>query len=375
VIRSVPSLLLLTAALLPAAAAPGVLLPTAEAAPPPTGRAKRILSPASFPGWQTHNVAFPSVVLDSAGRYRMFYAGSPAASINASTWEQWATLTAVSRDGVAWTLPDEYDPILIPHRFREGEVGDPAKLAARFDSVAAFGASALRDPSGYRLWYTGWSGARERISPGVSREVGFAIGLATSKDGVTWTRQPGPARAAAVLAPGATGEADAMGAAQPSVLRDGDGLKMWYECLAGARSRICSATSADGVAWVKEGVALDVGADAAGDALGLRNPVVVRRGPAYEMWYQGEGAVAPRYRVLRARSTDGRTWTRQAGEASLHADPPVGADERIHVDTVIPLPDGGSRVYFAREVTANRPTPYATVTTRRYHIYTGVVGP
>src|SRR5687768_18044127 len=181
-----------------------LLLSCAAAALPASGAtARRILSPHGFPGWQTHNVAFPAVLVDEpSGRHRIFYSGTPAARVNASTWDQWATLTATSADGITWTLPEDYDPILLPHRFREGEVADPAALAARFDSVAAFGASPLRDPSGYRLWYTGWSGGRQRVSSGMSRVIGFAIGLATSKDGNTWTRLAGGERAGAVLAPG-----------------------------------------------------------------------------------------------------------------------------------------------------------------------------
>ena len=345
----------------------------AAAAPTPAGKATRILSPRAFPGWQTHNVAFPSVLFDPAsGRYRMFYAGSPAASINSSTWEQWATLTAVSRDGLDWTFPDDYEPILVPHRFREGELADPGALASRFDSVAAFGTSALREASGYRLWYTGWSGAYGPAKGGAAPEVGFAIGVATSEDGAVWTRQAGDAGAGAVLSPGAAGEPDAMGAGQPSVIRDGDTLRLWYECFDGARWRICAATSSDGRAWTKQGVALDAGPEGAPDALGARNPVAVRRGDAWELWYQGRGASAPHFRVLRATSPDGRTWTR-AGAVALHPEAAVAGHERVHVDTVIPLPGGASRVFFAREVTATKSTPYGPVTQRLYHVYSEVV--
>jgi hypothetical protein len=351
-----------------------VTLAAAAATDPPAGKATRILSPTAFPGWQTHNVAFPSVLQDATGRYRMFYAGSPAARINASTWEQWVTLTATSRDGVSWTFPDDYAPVLLGHHFREGEVADPAMLAARFDSVSAFGGAALRDGAGYRLWYTGWSGASEPVSPGVSREVGYAIGLATSADGATWTKRAGNAGGSAVLTPGAAGEPDAKGAGQPSVLRDGASLRLWYECFDGARWRICSATSADGMAWTREGIAIDLGPDGAPDALGARNPVAVRRGAGYELWYQGQGSVAPHYRVLRARSDDGRSWTRD-GEVALHPETPVAGDERIHVDSVIVLPGGGSRVFFAREVSTTRETAYGPVTNRRAHIYTEVVRP
>jgi hypothetical protein len=341
----------------------------------PTGGAARILSPRFFPGWQAHDVAFPSVLFDATTRrYRMFYSGSPASRINASTWEQWVTLTATSADGLAWTFPDDYQPILFAHRFREGEVADAAGLAARFDSVAAFGASAVREGTAYRLWYTGWSGAHAPVSPGVVRAVGFAIGLASSPDGVSWTKQAGSAGAGAVLAPGAAGEPDAGGAGQPSVLRDRDLWRMRYECFDGARSRICSAASADGFAWAKEGIALDAAAEGAADALGLRNPVVVRRSGAYELWYQGQAAAAPHYRVLRASSPDGKTWTR-LGEVALHAEVPATGDERIHVDSVVVLPDGTARVFFAREVTTPRDTAYGPLPKRSYHIYTEVVGP
>jgi hypothetical protein len=352
-----------------------VLVATVGAAGP-GANATRILSPRFFPGWQVRNVAFPAVLFDSAtGRYRMFYAGSPAGRINASTWDQWVTLTATSRDGLAWTFPDDYEPILFAHRFREGEVADPGALAARFDSVSAFGGTALRERAGYRLWYTGWSGAHEPASAGVVRDVGFAIGLATSPDGVTWTKRPGNAGASAVLAPGAAGEPDARGAGQPCVLRDGAVLRMWYECFDGARWRLCSAASTDGMAWTKEGIALDVGAEGTADALGVRNPAVVERDGAYELWYQGQGGGSPHYRVLRARSPDGRAWARLAGEVALHPGEPVAGDERIHVDSVVVLPGGASRVFFAKEITTRRDTTYGAIASRSYHIYTEIVRP
>jgi hypothetical protein len=342
--------------------------PAAGSAPP--ARAERILSPRSFPGWQATNVAFPFVLFDAATRrYRMLYAGSPAGRINSSTWEQWVTLTATSRDGRSWDLPDDYQPVLYAHRFREGEVADPRMLAAQFDSVAAFGVSALREAGGYRLWYTGWAGAQEAIGAGLSRDVGYAIGTATSSDGGTWTKQPGAEGAGAVLAPGGAGAPDVKGAGQPSVIRDGGVLRMWYECLDGARWRICAASSTDGLAWSKEGVAIDVGGEGAADAVGVRNPVAVRRGDAYEVWYQAEGATVPRFHVMRARSADRRSWTRTA--VALHE--PVAGDERIHVDSVIARPDGSEQVFFAREVTRRVQTAYGPIDRRSFHIYTEAV--
>ncbi len=336
----------------------------AWAAPP-------ILSPTGFPGWQTRNVAFPFVLADrAAGGYRMFYAGSPAGRVNASTWERWVTLTATSRDGLKWRFPDDYAPVVHAHVFAEGEVADPAALAARFDSVAAFGASVVRDAAGFTMWYTGWNGSHVAAEAG-GRDVGHAIGRATSPDGAAWTKQPGDAGGGAVLAPGPPGEPDAQGAGQPFVVREGGAYRMWYECSDGARWRICAATSADGRGWSKAGVALDLGPEGAPDALGLRNPVVFRRGAEYELWYQGEGPGRPRFRVLRARARDGRTWRRD-GEVALHPDDAVDGDERIHVDSVVPLPDGRLRAYYAKE-TPGRVSAYGPTIASGYHIHAEIV--
>jgi hypothetical protein len=51
----------------------------------------------------------------------------------------------------------------------------------------------------------------------------------------------------------------------------------------------------------------------------------------------------------------------------------VRGDEAIHVDSVLPLAGGASRVYFAKELSTARATPYGAVVNRRFHIYTEVV--
>ncbi len=91
------------------------------------------------------------------------------------------------------------------------------------------------------------------------------------------------------------------------------------------------ATSADGVVWAKQGVALDLGGSGQ-DALGLRNPMVITRAGRYELWYQGRSANSPYYHVMRATSSDGLTWTR-AGEVTLHPDAALDGSEMIHAST------------------------------------------
>lgn len=116
---------------------------------------------------------------------------------------------ATSPDGINWT---KQGPVLYP----EG---------GNWDEGAVWGPSVLRYNGLYWMWY---AGAGPQTSP--------AVGLATSFDGVTWTR----VGTAPVIS-----EATAIG--DPHVLLHGSILKMWYQDFeAGV---IKYAESTDGVNW------------------------------------------------------------------------------------------------------------------------------
>lgn len=170
---------------------------------------------------------------------------------------------ATSEDGIQWTL-DEHNPVLAIEE--EGTWG--------YQKIT--GLSLVRDGDDLRLYYAG--------TKGVFRGDGFVVtllGMATSDDGITWTRHPGnpifgPAVFRGLTGPDAipefeniettpTGEGaaglerfDAMDIAGVSVVRHGDGYLLAY---AGARERgalvanpvtayrIGFATSDDGIAW------------------------------------------------------------------------------------------------------------------------------
>jgi hypothetical protein len=207
--------------------------------------AVRILSPLFVPGWQAENVSSPCVLFDrKTGSYRMYYSGSATAQTNESVWDRWSTGLMTSQDALEWSPPDDYQPVVAPARFAQGEVLDRERLAASFDSAFAYRACVIADGSNYRMWYTGWDGSSEPTAPGLVRQIGFRIGYATSPDGNRWTKHAGAAGAGAVLGLGAQGEPDAQAAAHPSVLKEGARYRMWYECDDGKVSRICAATSA-----------------------------------------------------------------------------------------------------------------------------------
>jgi hypothetical protein len=136
---------------------------------------------------------------------------------------------------------------------------------------------------------------------------------------------------APVLAPGPPDSWDAGIAFLPTVIKDGDTLKMWYT---GSRGNYLSpdpmeigyAWSLDGVNWTKySGNPVLSPRSGEFDAGGLAAPVVIKDGDTLRMWYaaigEGEPAKIPPNKTGYAWSLDGIHWNRlsapvlQAGPA------------------------------------------------------------
>jgi hypothetical protein len=286
---------------------------------------------------------------------RMFYSGAATEQVNESAWDLWATGTARSRDGRHWTLSGGgYEPVLRGRRWLAGEVVDPADRSSEFDSMEARAGSVLVEVGGWSMWYTGWNGDDRALAPGRAEKTHFQIGLATSPDGERWTKRRGTAAGGAVLGRGASGEVDSEAVGNPTVMRDGPRLSMWYEAYDGTTWRIAHATSADGLTWERHGAVLHPGPAGSLDELGARRPVVLARPGGYELWYQGRSRSPPSGHVLVAVSSDGREWRKRPGEVTLHPDPPVQRDEEVRVGSVLARADGGRDVFFAKESAARR---------------------
>jgi len=348
-------------------------LSAAGLAEPPGPGLTRVLAPTLFPTWQTWNVAHP-FVLEEAGGLLLYYSGSGDTQMNDSVTDVWSIGLATSEDQRHFSYPEDYEPVLAPRRFREGEVVDPRGPRGAFDRLAVFAPSVLRDDSGYRMWYTGWNGTAEVGPGGRTTRQGFRIGLATSKDGRSWTKVRGAEPEGAAFPLGGTIAPDGKGASHPWVLRQPGGFRMWYEAFDGQASRIATAWSSDGLVWRKEGLALDLGGPDAADGAGLAHPVVFARQGRFELWYEATGRWTPAHRILRAVSPDGQRWTR-AGEVGLHPVPPVTGDERIHVGSVLVQPDGSCRVFLAKQVTTRRQAAWGEVTIRSFHIFVETITP
>jgi hypothetical protein len=185
----------------------------------------------------------------------------------------------------------------------------PGALGA-FDDAGVTSSCIVDHEDRLYLFYTGWS-------LGVSVPFYLHAGLAMSEDeGATFGRiSPAPLLDRSADDPYLT--------ASPWVLIENGLWRMWYVSASEWRAtphgpqhryRIKYAESRDGLAWVRpDVVCIDYAAD---DEYAFGRPCVVRDDGRYRMWYSYRGA---RYRIGYAESTDGLVWTRKDSECVLEA--------------------------------------------------------
>lgn len=179
-------------------------------------------------------------------------------------------------------------------------VGDPGS----WDENRVIFPSVIKEASIFKMWYRGVDGSGMR-----------RIGLATSPDGVTWTKHP----ANPILAPGSPGAWDESQIESTRVIKDGDLYKMWYTGIDEiGTKRIGLATSTDSISWTKHfsNPVLEVGGYGAWDEEAVSGAHILKDGTTYKMWYTGEDRNGIS-RLGYATSVDGVTWTKHAGNPVL----------------------------------------------------------
>jgi hypothetical protein len=158
--------------------------------------------------------------------------------------------------------------------------------ASGWDSQFVSSPSVIRVGSNYFMYYEGQDSAT-----GVRQ-----IGMATSPNGVNWTKsQLNP-----VLKPGGAGTWDSLEVHYPSVHFDGTTYRMWYlgRNQVGAYGQIGLATSTDGTNWTKR-------AEPVFGTVNSRTPgTVIKVGTNFVMWYVDQW-----YDIGSASSLDGISWT------------------------------------------------------------------
>ncbi len=159
-------------------------------------------------------------------------------------------------------------------------------------------ASVLFNGDRYRMWYEGRSS-----------DNSWQIGLATSKDGISWTKHSGNP----VLKKGPSSTWDESRTGGPCVLFDGNTYKMWYQGMDKMKSfKIGYATSMDGINWKKysKNPILDLGVSGSWDEGYVSNPKVYFDGITYKMWFNGRSLTTQNYKIGYATSYDGINWTK-----------------------------------------------------------------
>ena len=140
-------------------------------------------------GWDAYYTTTPRVIYDTK-IYRMWYNGGRTGSSGVGY--------ATSTDGISWTK--HAGPVLVP-----GPAGS-------WDNSSVALGSVLWNNTLFMMWYTG-------NNP--TTFANGAVGLATSKDGVSWTKYSGnPVLTATAI--------DQAYIASPYVIRLGLTYNMWY---------------------------------------------------------------------------------------------------------------------------------------------------
>lgn len=217
-----------------------------------------------------------------------------------------------------------------------------------FDSTQAKYPSVLKVGAQWWMWYNGRTDDRFTGS----------IGLATSDDGLTWSKRNG---GRPVFRHGPAGSFDSTKVDHPTVLRYDGQFHMWYTA-GDDRSNytIGYATSPDGRQWTRANNAKPVfgtGAPGSFDDQQVLHPAVVRdAGGLLHMWYNGVGPQKS-FRVGHATSRDGIHWTRQNQGRPVLTPGVVGDFEEGYVYNVFVLQqDGQFHMWYSAWTTDDRRT-------------------
>jgi predicted GH43/DUF377 family glycosyl hydrolase len=196
----------------------------------------------------------------------------------------------------------------------------PLGASGSGDDDYIYGASVIKDGDTYKMWYGGRSEADD-----------FAIYLATSPDGSTWTKYnntvPSDSDTTSTngrVPTGTSGKGDERMVMYPTVIKDGSTYKMWYTGGdISSKFSIFYATSPDGYTWTKYDNTIPAisdttstngrlarGTSGKGDDSYVGDVSIVKDGSTYKMWYAATSETGYTPGAYLATSPDGLTWTK-----------------------------------------------------------------
>jgi predicted GH43/DUF377 family glycosyl hydrolase len=191
--------------------------------------------PGPAGSWYDGYVTAPTVSYDGK-LYRMWFVGGTKTSDRSVPYGYIERIgLATSVDGLAWRIANDSRPV-----FDLGPEGS-------FDAKGIAHPYVLRVGDKYMMWYAGISGeAAKDLGLGPAHVRIERIGLATSSDGIHWRREND---GKPVMDIGPHGAIDSLQATGMHVLKINDKFVMWYGTA--SPHKIGIATSPDGVHWTK----------------------------------------------------------------------------------------------------------------------------
>jgi predicted GH43/DUF377 family glycosyl hydrolase len=240
--------------------------------------------------WYAAFLGMPTVDFDGE-LYRLWFAGGELTTDPSVPYGMFERIgLATSRDGTNWEIANEGQPVL--------DLG-PAGAA---DAKGCTHPFVLRTADGWMMWYGGIDGRSAKDFGRAPAHVRIEqVCLATSTDGIHWTRANG---GRPVLEVGAAGSVDSIQATGAHVLRTSDGYMMWYSAYDG-RHTLAAAASSDGIHWERANGGRALSGLEAG-LQGQTGPAVVYDGTSYWMLYCAD--TGNEWKIYSAVSQDGFDW-------------------------------------------------------------------
>jgi len=161
---------------------------------------------------------------------------------------------AQSSDGLNWTRPVS-GPVLSPGTYGSWDE----------DAVAA--ATVIKDSNEYKMYYHGWS----------DYSGNWHIGLATSSDGINWVKNPDP------ILFGTSGWESKL--APSSVIKIDSIYYLYYSGRINSEIKVGLATSPDGINWTKNPSNPILVSDKPWEGTGVYHSSVYQKNNQYEMIY------------------------------------------------------------------------------------------
>jgi len=255
----------------------------------------------SFLAGQTHwtkvDSSNPVLGVGSAGTWDSNYLMEPCVIAEGDTFRMWygGNDGTYSRIGYAYSI-DKVNWI----KYSGNPILDMGEQGS-FDINGVNHPTVIFDKETYKMWYRG---------SGNHSSIGYAI----SDDGKDWTKVDS---VNPVLDIGSSGNWDDLGISVPAVIKSDSTYYMWYAGRDASSTQIGLATSLDGIVWTKDSINPVINSIESWEAKGIYPQSIIKDSTTFLMWYGGLNSIFSG-RTGFATSLDGTVWTKHPNNPILN---------------------------------------------------------